>query len=65
MLPETPGANEGNDIQAKFTMWQREAAFFLRVRAYMIASTGGGVALTERSTGDRRTGGRSFEAASR
>jgi len=47
MLPETPGANEGNDIQAKFTMWQREAAFFLRVRAYMIASTGGGVALTD------------------
>lgn len=47
MFPEAPQANEGNDIQAKFAMWQRPASLFLRVRADMIARTRGSVALTD------------------
>src|SRR5690242_1600784 len=47
MLPEAKDSNEGNDIQAKFAMWQRPTSFFFGMRAHMIARTRGGVALTD------------------
>jgi hypothetical protein len=47
MLPETPEANQGNDIQAEFAVWQRPTSFFFGMRAHMIARTRGGVALTD------------------
>lgn len=43
MLPESPEANQGNDIPAKFTMWQRPPSLFFGMRA----RTGGAVALTD------------------
>jgi hypothetical protein len=47
MFPEAPEANERNDIQAKFAMRQGPTSLFFGVRAHMIASTRGGVALTD------------------
>src|SRR5215831_6732294 len=47
MFLEAPEANEGNAIQAKFAMRQRPASFFFGVRAHVIASTRGGVTLTD------------------
>src|SRR5579859_1250144 len=47
MLPEAPGANEGNEIQAKFAMRKREAALLFGMRANRRARTCGGVALTD------------------
>src|SRR5712691_3171812 len=42
MFPEPPGADEGNDIQAKFAMGQRPASFFFGMISHMIQRTGGG-----------------------
>src|SRR5258708_29850252 len=47
MLPEPPGTNEGNHIQAKFAMGQRPPSFLFGMIAHMIPWAGGGVALTE------------------
>jgi hypothetical protein len=47
VFPEAPGTNEGNDIQAKLAMRQGPPSLFFGVRAHMIASTRGGVALAD------------------
>src|SRR6266702_2751298 len=47
MLHKAPGPNEGNDIQAKFTMRQRPASFFFGMITHMIPWAGGGMALTD------------------
>jgi len=46
MLREAPGANEGNHIQAKFAMGQREAAFLFGRISHVIQRAGGGGTLT-------------------
>src|SRR6266699_409669 len=41
MLSEPPGADEGNDIQAKFAMGQRPSSFLFGMISHMIQRTGG------------------------
>src|SRR5690348_1337352 len=47
MLPKTPGANERNDIQAKFAMRQRPASLLFGMIPDMVAWAGRGMTLID------------------